>query len=581
MGTDGVDVRSFARVLVFALAVSMLAAVPASAQDMAGPPTWQEPVVSHAEGEQMVALRVEHADRIWSLDLHAETTDFPQQDGSGIWHDIVTTPGDHIVRVDGQWNDRGISQLTFTTARGIVQGPYGQGGGESFDFVAPDGQGMVGMRTVETAGSGVYQFAPIWGEVDPVVPLDEPIGGPAGTPFADAVTDRHRLRRLTIRYGSWIDAVELDSSIGLDGTLGTWGGTGGTAVQLNIPEGSQVVEVFGATDGEHVTSLGIRTDDGLVFGPFGLGQGTPFQLIAPEGHVIRGLHGRAGRYLNAIGVVTAPHDGPWGTTTAPVGGTGGQPFVTTPEQWWDAIAVRAGAWIDGLRIDSNNHITGRQIGGTGGTEAVLDLDHDRTRIQTVFGTHDGEHIRQLGFRTITGQQWGPVGTGGDQAFELHVPVGHRLIGFHGRAGSYLDALGIVTEPWFDGRYRPSSLAGGTDGTYWEHRISAREIRVRAGAWIDGLTIVGGDGTTIEHGGTGGTEHIWTLQQGERVTEVFGTVDDTVVRQLGVRTSTGRTLGPVGTGGEEAFALGASSGQINGFHGRSTQYLNAIGVLTSG
>lgn len=58
--------------------------------------------------------------------------------------------------------------------------------------------------------------------------------------------------------------------------------------------------------GDNIRSLKIHTNI-AVYGPFGArnGEGTPFSFRAEDG-MITGFHGRAGRYLDAIGLYIAP-----------------------------------------------------------------------------------------------------------------------------------------------------------------------------------------------------------------------------------------------------------------------------------
>lgn len=80
-------------------------------------------------------------------------------------------------------------------------------------------------------------------------------------------------------------------------------------MQIPIGPTENVVKVTG-TIGEFegdtiVTSLTILTNVG-TYGPFGNENGTPFNLPKNDGDKVVGFFGRAGLFLNALGVYATP-----------------------------------------------------------------------------------------------------------------------------------------------------------------------------------------------------------------------------------------------------------------------------------
>lgn len=131
----------------------------------------------------------------------------------------------------------------------------------------------------------------------------------------------------------------------------------------------------------------------------------------------------------------------------PSGGTGGAPFDDMRDLFEDdppadlrivRLNIRAGARIDAIEVSWSNGQFARH-GGDGGDfhdGGGLEL----TRIQGHYGTRvDSLLIPTIG--DSPGEFFG--GGGGDGEFRYEVPPGFRLIGFFGRAGSELDALGTI------------------------------------------------------------------------------------------------------------------------------------------
>ena len=135
-------------------------------------------------------------------------------------------------------------------------------------------------------------------------------GGEAGTPFQDRA--RGRLAKVTVRAGSWVDSATctwLDAR-GWEDPGSVRGGTGGEPQVLTLEPGESLVQVAGIIRGDGdeavVGSLTFKTTRRTV-GPFGeTTEGRKFTLDAPEGREICGLRGRAGDYLNAVGILCRP-----------------------------------------------------------------------------------------------------------------------------------------------------------------------------------------------------------------------------------------------------------------------------------
>ena len=131
----------------------------------------------------------------------------------------------------------------------------------------------------------------------------------------------------------------------------------------------------------------------------------------------------------------------------PSGGLGGNSFNDGATGGWKVkeVKIYSGAFIDSIQViytdQVNQIIAGKKRGGSGGNLSVLKLAPDEY-ITTVGGKY-GRFVDSLFIKTNKGQvkQWG--GSGGTIDFVYRVPPGTSIYGFFGRAGKYVDSLGII------------------------------------------------------------------------------------------------------------------------------------------
>ncbi|KUN78004.1 jacalin-like lectin [Streptomyces griseoruber] len=137
-------------------------------------------------------------------------------------------------------------------------------------------------------------------------------------------------------------------------------------------------------------------------------------------------------------------------------------------------------------------------------------------------------------------------------------------------------------------FQLSDQFGGPHGDYYNDINSvpagarASTIALRAGSRVDQLSVTLSNGTTLAHGGTGGTASSLTLGSGEYVTTAYlcQAEKDGHTRIFYARftTNLGRTLAG-GTTTSDCVTRTAPSGwQIAGFHGRSGDEVDKVGFL---
>jgi hypothetical protein len=134
--------------------------------------------------------------------------------------------------------------------------------------------------------------------------------------------------------------------------------------------------------------------------------------------------------------------------TQVAGGRGGSPFADSLPAQGARIAevrVRAGDTADAVQVIytllDGRISEGARHGGRGGRENVFHLDNDEY-ITGISGRY-GDAIDSL--RIHTNKRTSPLygGGGGNQDFQVEVPLGNQAMGFAGRAGDTLDSVGLI------------------------------------------------------------------------------------------------------------------------------------------
>jgi hypothetical protein len=137
-------------------------------------------------------------------------------------------------------------------------------------------------------------------------------------------------------------------------------------------------------------------------------------------------------------------------------------------------------------------------------------------------------------------------------------------------------------------FQLSDQFGGPHGDYYQDLPSvpaaarATGISLRSGSRVDQVGITLGNGTTLTHGGSGGTASSLTLGSGEYVTTAYLCEDKynntTRIFYAKFTTNLGNTLAG-GTTTSDCVTRNAPSGwQIAGFHGRSGDELDKVGFI---
>lgn len=288
------------------------------------------------------------------------------------------------------------------------------------------------------------------------------IGGGGGDEFFDfQPAAGTRVAEVRVRFGDVVDAVQMVYELPDGRTVmgSRHGGTGGRLSVFRLDPDEFVIGLSGRY-GDTVDSLRIETNrrSSDLFG--GGGGARDYRIDVPRGYQAVGFIGRAGNTLDAVGLTYAPMPRRRENFTPPqevqpqfpqtqlAGGRGGSPYSDQEAPAGARIAeirVRSGRVVDSVQViyllPNGRYAQGAQHGSTNSDEHIFRLESDEYVIGLSgrYGnTVDSMHI--ITNKRISPQFGGP---GGDRDYRIDVPPGNQAIGFAGRAGDSMDAIGLT------------------------------------------------------------------------------------------------------------------------------------------
>jgi hypothetical protein len=299
--------------------------------------------------------------------------------------------------------------------------------------------------------------------------LTEILGGPGGSGFSDSeLQPGSRILEVHVRSGDHVDSVQMLISFPDGRTVMSpkRGGSGGRLDIFRMDRGEYITGVSGRY-GDYIDSIRIHTNKrtSALFG--GPGGNRDFRVEVPGGNQAVGFAGRAGDYLDSVGLIFAPiHTAEVGQTRL-AGGRGGSAFLDRdipPAARIVEVRVQSGDRIDAIQavyaLPDGRYFEAGRYGGSGGQSGIFRLDSDE--YITGLSGRCGDSIDSMRIHTNkrTSQLFG--GRGGERDFRLDIPPGSQAVGFVGRAGDYVDAIGLTygeRDTWWRrpsrrGSYRP-------------------------------------------------------------------------------------------------------------------------------
>jgi len=203
--------------------------------------------------------------------------------------------------------------------------------------------------------------------------------------------------------------------------------------------------------GNYIDSIQIHTNKRNFSRLGGRGGSQDYRIDVGTDNQAIGFIGRAGKYLDAVGLAFVPRTIREIRQTDFAGGRGGTEFSDRDVPVGARISevrIRGGSYIDSIQVvytlRDGRQYAGARHGGDGGNLSVFRLDSDEY-IVAISGKH-GNYIDSLVIHTNKRKSSQYGGSGGSRDYQLQVPSGNRGVGFSGKAGKYLDAIGVNYAP---------------------------------------------------------------------------------------------------------------------------------------
>ncbi|KAL3632378.1 hypothetical protein CASFOL_025362 [Castilleja foliolosa] len=392
--------------------------------------------------------------------------DTSQEQGSWIKVDI-NWPSEYLKYITGsvgthfQTGTTVIMSLSFGTNL-RTYGPYGPTSqGTPFSIPVRDDVvvGFYGRSSQLLDAIGVF--------VQPINSHQSITFGPWGSEDGDPFNFRVGtwIKEITVQYGrDHVISVAFKDANGQQ--YGKFGGN----YNLNDLDGERTVVINEPF--EHLTSISgtvglymnrtvIRSISFITnlttHGPFGSGGFSAFS-IPMRGSIVNGFHGRASDYLYAIGIDVKVRERPEETISiGPWGGPGGNAWSYTTNGGINQIIMHVGQNIKSISFRDTTGHGSATFGGNNPNDTAemetVNIGWPSEHLVSISGTYgnfgtlltDGSvTIQSIAF-TTTLATYGPFGSPSGTSFSI--PINNNtVVGFHGRAGNYVDAIGIFVKP---------------------------------------------------------------------------------------------------------------------------------------
>ncbi|KAJ0242240.1 Jacalin-related lectin 5 [Hirschfeldia incana] len=383
-----------------------------------------------------------------------------------------------------------------------------------------------------------------------------------------------------------------------------------------------------------ITSLYFTTSKGFTSPLFGIEsekKGTEFEFKGENGGKLLGFHGRGGNAIDAIGAYFGSQGGKGGGDGSktdvpgkkgPLGGEKGEEFNDVGFEAVKKITVGADQYsVTYIKIEyvKDGKVEIREHGTNRGGLKEFSVDYPNDSITAVSGTYkhiftyDTTLITSLYFTTskgFTSPLFGIDSAKKGTEFEFKGENGGKLIGFHGRGGNAIDAIGAYFDTSSQGsdggepstnnpKPKPDDVPGkkgplgGDKGKEFDDVGFEGVKKVTVGADDYSITYIkieylkDGKVEIVEHGtASGKLEEFAVDYPNDSITEVGGSYkhvynsDTTLITSLYFTTSKGFTSPFFGKkyDKETKFEFkDENGGKLIGFHGRGGSAIDAIGA----
>ncbi|CAN7104891.1 unnamed protein product [Brassica rapa subsp. narinosa] len=410
----------------------------------------------------------------------------------------VDYPNDNIVAVGGSYNHiftydtTLITSLYFTTSRGFTSPLFGEKTGTDFEFQGENRGKLLGFHgragfAIDAIGAYFHTGSQggQGGGPRPVVPGKMgPLGGAKGNEFDDVGFDG--VKKVTVGADEF-SVTYLKIEYIKDGKveIREHGTNRGQLKEFSVDYPNDNIVAVGGSynhiftyDTTLITSLYFTTSRGFTSPLFGEKKGTDFEFQGENRGKLLGFHGRAGYAIDAIGAYfhTGSQGGEGGgpkpvvpVKMGPLGGDRGNEFNDVGFDGVKKVAVAADEFsVTYIKIEyvKDGKVEIREHGTSRGQVKEFSVDHPNDNFTAVGGsydhifTYDTTLITSLYLTTSRGFTSPLFGEMKGTEFEFKGENGGKLIGFHGRAGHAIDAIGA----YFDTGSKPGGDSNSGKGT---------------------------------------------------------------------------------------------------------------------
>ncbi|XP_056841822.1 myrosinase-binding protein 2-like [Raphanus sativus] len=389
-----------------------------------------------------------------------------------------------------------ITSLYFTTSRGFTSPLFGETKGTEFEFQSKNGGKLIGLhgRVGDAINAiGAYFDTGEGGSPIPIVPGKMgPLGGEKGKEFNDVGFDG--VKKVTVGTDEYsVTYIKIEYIKDGKIEIREHGTSRGELKEFSVDYPNDNIMTVGGSynhiftyDTTLITSLYFTTSKGFTSPLFGEKKGKDFVFKDENGRKLLGFHGRAGYSIDAIGVYfdtgsqggqgsDPSKGGPKPVVTGkmgPLGGDKGNEFNDVGFDGVKKITVGADEFsVTYIKIeyvkDGKSEI--REHGTSRGQLKEFSVDYPNDNITTVGGsynhifTYDTTLITSLYFTTSKGFTSSLFGEKKGKDFVFKDENGRKLLGFHGRAGYSIDAIGAYFDNGSQGGQGGDPSKGGKMG----------------------------------------------------------------------------------------------------------------------
>ncbi|XP_078150021.1 agglutinin-like isoform X2 [Carex rostrata] len=330
-------------------------------------------------------------------------------------------------------------------------GPFGWETGESFEFPAPLGGEIIGFhgycRKDWVNALGVYVR-----QLNGTIIKKGPFHSRGAIVKHMDPTGITRIVKISIYHSDKIDALIVYFECnGITQYTDRWGGDGGNLTEINLKTKEYIKSVKGKYQSSKLKSLVLETNL-AVYGPYGKEEGESFEYTSPLHGQIIGFFAKVNvNYILRVGVYV---DQAFISESVPCGGSGGLPIKTYQIKSVVSrivkVNIRHGDTIDALCVcyklrDDTTESTPLWGGETGGLTKIEFEEDEYIKSVRGYVGYFGDLFIVRSLQLITNKKThGPYGKEEGTPFELD-ELGGTIIGFHGRSGAYLDAIGVYVQ----------------------------------------------------------------------------------------------------------------------------------------